>query len=59
MRHNAYIGEIKNGQIISVCETKGQLLVSFNNTMKVTEDKSLHAFQTVMNKWENNIKMGC
>lgn len=29
--------------------------MSFNNTLKVTEGKSLHAFQTVMNKWENNI----
>jgi hypothetical protein len=48
----------KNGQIILICESKGQLLVSFNNTLKVTEGKSLHAFQRVMNKWQNNIKTG-
>jgi len=27
----------KNGQIILICESKEQLLVSFNNTLKVTE----------------------
>jgi len=40
----------KSGQIILICESKEQLLVSFNNTLKVTAGKSLHAFQTVMNK---------
>jgi len=58
MRHITYVGDITNGQIILICESKGQLLASFSNTLKVIKSKSLHAFQTVMNNWENNIKMG-
>jgi aspartate carbamoyltransferase catalytic subunit len=57
VRHITYVGDIKNGQIILISESKWQLLASFNNTLKVTKGESLHAFQTVMNNWENNIKM--
>lgn len=43
-------GGDKNGKIvILICESKRQLLVSFNNALNVTEGKSLHEFQTVMN----------
>jgi len=58
MRHITYVGDIKNGQIILICESKWKLLASFNNTLKVIKGESLHAFKTVMNNWENNIKMG-
>jgi len=57
VRHITYVGDIKNGQIILISESKWQLLASFNNILKVTKGESLHAFQTVMNNWENNIKM--
>jgi hypothetical protein len=52
----AYTGRIKNGQIILIFKSKGQLLASLKNTFKETEGKWL--FKTVMNKWEDNIKKG-